>query len=151
MKHFFFAAVLCAALFPAVVPAYAAQIPVVAWVWENQEKTGLSGAAFSLSTSAELPGQTLLVTDETGRLVFPDLSEGTYYLHQASAPGLYLPLKKPVTVALSADGALSVEGRPAAEVSVMHRSGHHVLLIACAALSVFPMVARLFWLHRKNK
>ena len=150
MKHFFFAAVLCAALFSAVVPAYAAQIPVAAWVWENQEKTGLSGAAFSLSTSADLPGDTLLITDETGRLVFPDLSEGTYYLHQASAPGLYLPLEEAVAVDLTADGSLSVEGHPAREVSVMHRSGHHVLLIACAALSVVPMIVRLIWLHRNK-
>ena len=124
---------------------------MVAWVWEDQEKVGLSGAVFSLSTSADLPGDTLLVTDEQGRLVFPDLSEGTYYLHQASAPGLYLPLDKAVTVDLAADGSLSVEGHPTVEVSVMHRSGRRVLLIACAALSVIPMVVRLIWLQRKNK
>ena len=151
MKHLCFLAALCAALFLSVVPAHAAQIPVVAWIWEDQEKVGLSGAAISLSTSADLPGETLLVTDETGRLVFPSLPEGTYYLHQVSAPGLYLPLEKAVTVDLSADGTLSVEGHPAREVSVMHRSGRNVLLITCTALSVVPMVLRLLWLHWKNK
>lgn len=152
MKHLCFLAALCAALFLSVVPAHAAQIPVVAWIYDGQEKTGLAGASFALSSQIDDPGTAILTTDETGRLVFDGLSGGTYYLHQTDAPGLYRPLKEPVTVQLSADGALTVEGRSTGEVSVLHRSGRPVLTVAViAVLSLLPMALRLLWLHQRNK
>lgn len=152
MKHFCFLAVLCAALFLSVVPACAAQVPVVAWIYDGQEKAGLAGASFALSTRADDPGQTILTTDETGRLVFRDVTDGTYYLHQTRAPGLYRSLKEPLCVQLSAGGALTVEGRSADEVSVLHRSGGPVITVAVVAvLSLLPMVLRLLWLHQRNK
>lgn len=151
MKRILFPAVLCAALFLSVLPAHASQIPVVAWIWEEQEKSGLPGASFALSTTPDSPGQPILTTDETGRLVFHNVPDGTYYLHQTSAPGLYLPLREPLELQLSADGALTVEGHSTAEVSLLHRSGRSVLLAACATLSVLPMVIRLIWLHFRDK
>ena len=151
MKHIFMTAVLCAALFLSVLPAHAAQVPVVAWIWADDEKCGLPDASFSLSTCADAPGQTILTTDETGRLVFRDVSDGTYYLHQTAAPGLYRPLEQPLELQVAPDGSLSVEGHSAAEISILHRSGRTVLLAACAALSVLPMILRLIWLHFRDK
>ena len=34
--------------------------------------------------------------------------------------------------------------------SIMHRSGRKVLLIACTALSVTPMLLRLLWQRQRN-
>lgn len=151
MKRILIPAALCAALFLSVLPAYAAQIPVVAWIWEENGKCGLPDAAFSLSTCPDAPGQTILTTDETGRLVFHDVSSGTYYLHQTAAPALYRPLSQPLELQVFSDGTLTVEGHRTAEVSLLHRSGRSILLIACAALSVLPMVIRLIWLHFREK
>ena len=151
MKHIFGLAALCAALFLSTLPAYAAQIPVVAWIWEGQEKIGLPDASFALSAYPDIPGQTILTTDETGRLVFPNVSEGTYYLHQTAAPDLYRPLREPLQLQLSDDGTLTVEGHSASEVSILHRSGRPVLLAAGAALSICPMIIRLIWLHFRDQ
>lgn len=151
MKHFFLAAALCAALFLSTTTAHAAQVPVAAWIYEGSEKVALAGVSFSLSTHADEIGQTILTTDETGRLVFSDLSEGTYYLHQTDAPGLYRPLSQPLQLELSADGSLSVEGHPTDEVSLLHRSGSSVLLIAAVTVSILPMILRLIWLHHREK
>lgn len=151
MKRICFLAVLCAALFLSLTSAWAAQVPVVAWIYDGDTKTGLAGASFALSAQPDDPGQTILTTDETGRLVFRDLADGTYYLHQTEAPGLYRPLKEPLCVQLSAGGALSVEGHSADEVSVLHRSGRPVMFAAVIVLSLLPMALRLLWLHLRNK
>lgn len=152
MKHFFLATVLCAVLLLSTATAYAAQVPVAAWIYEGNEKVALAGASFSLSTNPHEIGQTILTTDETGHLVFTDLSEGTYYLHQTAAPGLYRPLAHPLQLQLSEDGSLSVEGNTTDEVSLLHRSSTSLLLIAAVIVSLIPMVVRLVWLHhRENK
>ncbi len=152
MKRFFFAAALCAVLFFSTVTANATQVPVAAWIYEGNEKVALAGASFALSASPDEIGHTILTTDETGRLVFSDLSEGTYYLHQTSAPGLYRPLAHPLQLQLAADGSLRVEGTPTDEVSVLHRSGSPVLLAVALLVSLLPMVVRLIWVHkRENK
>lgn len=152
MKRFCFLAVLCTALFLSIATVWASQIPVVAWIYDGQEKTGLSGATFALSTDPDIPGPVILSSDETGRLVFRNLSDGTYYLHQTGAPGLYRPLKDPLCLQLSADGALSVEGHSTPEVSVLHRSGKPVLAAALIIVcSILPMALRLLWLHLRDR
>jgi hypothetical protein len=150
MKRFFFSAVLCAALFLSVASAHAAEVPVVAWIYDGDVQTGLAGASFAISSQSDDPGQTILTTDETGRLVFRDLADGTYYLHQTEAPGLYRPLKEPLCLQLSADG-MRVDGRAVDEVSVLHRSGRPVMIAAAMVLSLLPMVLRLIWLHYRGK
>ena len=152
MKRFLFAAVTALALLWCTVSVYAADLPVAAWVMRDGAAVGLAGAAFSLSTPAQDREPVILVTDETGRLVFRDLEEGSYELRQTEAPGLYRPLARPLSVELSSDGTLTVEGQPTSEVSVLHRSGRSVLTVALVAvLSLLPMALRLLWLHRRDK
>ena len=150
MKRFLFAAVTVLALLWCSAAAYAADLPVVAWVMRDGAAEGLAGAAFSLSTPTREP--VILVTDETGRLVFRDLDCGSYELRQTEAPCMYRPLAQPLSVELSADGTLTVEGHPTDEVSVLHRSGRSALTVAAVVvLSLLPMALRLLWLHHRDK
>lgn len=152
MKRILFAAAMALALLWCTAAVYAADLPVAAWVMRGGTAEGLAGAAFCLSTPAQDREPVILVTDGTGRLVFRDLEEGSYELRQTEAPGLYRPLARPLSVELSSDGTLTVEGHPTDEVSVLHRSGRSVLTVALVAvLSLLPMVLRLLWLHRRNK
>jgi len=151
MKRMTIFAALCPALFLSVSTAWAAQVPVVAWTCDRQGSAGLAGASFSLSTAPDRPDSNILTTDETGRLVFRDVAEGTYYLHQTAAPGLYAPLRRPVMIQLSAEGALTVEGRSSSEVSILHQSGKAAAIAAVVILSLIPMAVRLIWLHRRGK
>ena len=152
MKRFLFAAVTALALLWCSAAVYAADLPVAAWVIRGGTAEGLAGAAFALSTPALDREPVILVTDETGHLVFRDLEEGSYELRQTEAPGMYRPLAQPLSVELSADGTLTVEGHPTDEVSVLHRSGRSVLTVAAVVvLSLLPMVLRLLWLHHRGK
>lgn len=152
MKRFLFAAVAALSLLCCTAAVYAADLPVVAWAMHNGAAEGLAGAAFALSSPTEPNDPVILVTDETGRLVFRDLEGGSYELRQTEAPGLYRPLRQPLAVELSADGTLHVEGHRTEEVSVLHRSGRPVFTaVAVAALSLLPMVLRLIWLHHRDK
>ena len=152
MKRFLFAAAAISALLWCTAAVYAADLPVVAWVMRDGAAEGLAGAAFTLSTPADDREPVILVTDETGRLVFRDLEDGSYELRQTEAPGLYRPLRQPLSVELSSDGTLTVEGHRTDEVSVLHRSGRSVLTVAAVlALSLLPMVLRLLWLHHRDK
>lgn len=68
-------------------------------------KTPLSGAKFRLFTDAELKsavrdqdGNDVLTTDENGRLLFPRIDAGIYYLKEIESPVGYSLLANPVTV-----------------------------------------------------
>lgn len=99
---------------------------------KENDKNGLSGAEFTLSSSTRnlfkvlINGKTVVVTDENGnpvavdtieknitndkgKLVFKGLAEGTYTLTETKAPAGYTLLKNPITIVIEAneDGTIN--------------------------------------------
>lgn len=93
---------------------------------KENDKNGLSGAEFTLSSSTRnlfkvlINGKTVVVTDKNGnpvavdtiekkitndkgKLVFKGLAEGTYTLTETKAPAGYTLLKNPITIVIGAN------------------------------------------------
>ena len=153
--------VLCAC----IVPAAAQQdctLSITACHWHESVCTGLSDASFRLCRSDGTPltfspddgtwqsspdGQTVLTTDSNGTLRLTGLSVGRYYLQQTKAPRLYAALCDPLALDLLPDGSVAVSGHTVRQITILHRSGQHLVAAVLLWLGALtPIAVRSFWL-----
>lgn len=110
-----------------ILPPYSLTVTKV----DSQNQTTLlSGATFELY-KAPTPGATTggtlvgtsLTTDSTGKIIFPNLSAGDYYLVETAAPPTYNKLLQPIPVKVQTDNTLNTITVQNVKTTVMPGTG----------------------------
>jgi uncharacterized surface anchored protein len=102
----------------------------------------LAGAAFALEDCC---GNTLdAVSRDDGRVVFPCLPQGNYLLNETGVPDGYSADTMPHAVIVSANGATTVDGYPAARFAVEQTSTTAIAFLNIDGLTGKPIAGASF-------